>query len=171
MRKVFLVGAAICAALVALDQWLKGWTMQHLPGNPRVIVEGIFRLVYVENTGAAFGFLADFAGAQWLFAGLKILLLTGMAVYYFWLPYERLFWAVRVPLVAIFAGGVGNLIDRLRLGFVVDMFQVQFFNFPVFNLADVFVTVGVFALAFVMLFVVKDVPIPGGGVSAERESE
>jgi len=71
---------------------------------------------------------------------------------------ERRFWLIRIPIILIFAGGVGNLWDRVLLGYVRDMLVFLFVRFPVFNLADIFVVVGCFVGAFVMFFVVKDFP-------------
>ena len=154
---IFTAGGAL---LVALDQWLKLWSVANLQNQPtRYLLRGILHLTYLENTGAAFGFMAGFGGAQWLLAALKLILMVAVVVYYVKLPFETRFFWVRIPLMMIFAGGVGNFIDRVRLGFVVDMLVFRFINFPVFNLADIYVTVGVFFLAFVLFFVVKDAPL------------
>jgi len=162
MRKILLLGGIICIVLIVLDQWLKLYAIAHLQGTaPRTLVDSFIRLTYLENRGVAFGFMANLSGAQWLLAILKIVLISALLCYYFWLPRKSRMWVVRVPVLFIIAGGIGNLIDRIRLGFVVDMLEFTFVRFPVFNLADVFVTAGVFTLVFVMLVVVKDVPFPG----------
>ena len=140
--RYFLMLASI-AGITALDQWTKALTLQniplygHVPGIP-----GLFHLTYVQNTGAAF---SSFEGMQWLFA----LIFAAFTIWLLWefsgkrLPFKPL---DRALIVCIYAGGLGNMIDRLRLGFVVDMIEVDFINFPVFNVADCFITCGCFLL-------------------------
>ena len=141
---------------------MKLWAIANLQGQPeRTLIRGVLHLTYLENTGAAFGFLAGFGGAVWVLTGVKLVLLVLALVYFVKLPLDTRFIFVRIPVVMIFAGGVGNLIDRVRLGFVVDMLAFSFMDFPVFNLADVYVTVGAFLFVFLVLFVVKDAPVFG----------
>ena len=150
------------AVLVVLDQWLKIWSIANLKGQPpRNLISGFIQLTYLENTGAAFGFLSNFGGAQWLLAGYKLVVLVVAIAYFVKLPGEPRFTLLRVPLALIIAGGIGNLIDRVRFGFVVDMLEFEFVRFPVFNLADVYVTTGICAFALFVLFVVKDAPLFG----------
>jgi len=153
-----LILPVIAWGLVALDILLKSWAENNLMGEPgRVIVPGLLGLVYHENSGVAFGLFADAAWGQWAFSGLKILLLAGLAWYYYArVPKVERQWWLRVPIILIVAGGVGNLIDRISLGHVRDMLRFEFMNFPIFNLADVYVVVGCFLLAFVTLFIVKE---------------
>ncbi|MCL2456180.1 MAG: signal peptidase II [Defluviitaleaceae bacterium] len=159
MRKKFwFVFIFVSIFLVALDLLLKNWAAANLPGAPEIIlIEGVLGLRYVENPGALFGFLKNF-DARWVLSALKIIILGGILIYFHRLPTEKKFWFLRAPLILVFAGGVGNLFDRVKLGIVRDMLNFLFVNFAVFNLADVYVTVGVFSLVFVMLFVVKEIP-------------
>ena len=151
------------AILIFLDQWLKLWAIANLQGQPlRQLIPGVVHLTYLENTGAAFGLMANFSGAVWVLTAVKLVLLGLTLVYFVKLPMATRFIFVRIPLVMIFAGGVGNLIDRVRLGHVVDMLAFSFIEFPVFNLADIYVTVGAFLFVFLVLFVVKDAPVFGG---------
>ncbi|MCL1884975.1 MAG: signal peptidase II [Defluviitaleaceae bacterium] len=154
---VFFVSTAI---LLALDLWLKHWAVLNLQGQEnRVLIQGVLGLTYFENPGAFFGFLARF-NARWPLSVMKFIILCAVAWYYGRLPLERRFWFIRIPVILVFAGGVGNLVDRVWLGAVRDMLAFLFVNFPIFNLADVYVTVAVFSLMFVALFVVKDFPLP-----------
>ena len=158
----FLVYGLGAAVLVLLDQLLKIWAIANLQGQPsRNLISGFIRLTYLENTGAAFGFLAGFGGAQWLLSGYKIVILAAAVAYFAILPVMRRFAFLRVPLTLIIAGGVGNLIDRVRFGFVVDMLEFEFINFPVFNLADIYVVSGIIMFANAVLFIVKDAPMFG----------
>ena len=152
---------AVCASLLlALDLWLKHWAAVNLQNQPpRDLVSGLLGLTYLENPGAAFGLFAGAAWGRLVLSIVSIMLMVGILWYYHRIPGEKRFWFVRIPLILIFAGGVGNLADRLTLGAVRDMLEFLFVNFPIFNLADVYVTVGAFSFCFVALFVVKDIPL------------
>ena len=150
--RYFLMLASI-AGITALDQWTKALTLARIPLYGHVpVIDGLFHLTYVQNTGAAF---SSFEGMQWLFALI-------FAVFTIWLLWE--FSGKRLPfkpldralIVAIYAGGLGNMIDRLRLGFVVDMIEVDFINFPVFNVADCFITCGCILLLLHLIFFNKE---------------
>jgi len=151
---IFAIGVVL---LVALDLWLKYWAEANLRGNPpRVLINGLLGLTYHENPGAAFGLFGGFGGAQWGLSIVKIVILLVLLWYYYKLPLEKKYWLTRVPLIMIFAGGLGNLYDRVGNGIVRDMLEFLFMNFAIFNLADVFVVVGVIALLAFELLVVKD---------------
>jgi signal peptidase II len=147
-----LVPLAIAAALVALDQWSKAWVAGTIPLGVREASLGLgFHLTHTRNPGAAFGLLRDFnlAVGPVLLDGTALLgllnLLVGTAIVVFLaVRTSRLDAASRAGLVFVLAGAVGNAIDRLRLGYVIDFihFQVGAFDFPVFNLADAFVVIG-----------------------------
>jgi len=159
---LFLIYGLCAAIFVTLDQLVKLWAIANLQGQPeRPLIQGFLHLTYLENTGAAFGFMAGFSGAQWVLSAIKLVTLVLAVAYFAKLPCEARFTFIRIPLVMIAAGGIGNLIDRVRFGFVVDMFLFRFIDFPVFNVADIYVTVGAFLFVFVVLFVVKDAPFFG----------
>lgn len=149
---------AAAVVLLALDLWLKGWAAANLQGQPsRVLIPGLLGLTYTRNTGAAFGLGAGFEWSRWVLTIVKIVLMGGLLWFYNRLPQENRLWLVRIPIILILAGGIGNLFDRIAFGYVRDMLAFLFINFPIFNLADVFVVIGVFLGGFVMLFLVKDV--------------
>jgi len=151
---IFLVGVAV---LLALDLVLKSWAAANLQGQAaRTLVPGFLGLTYTRNTGAAFGFLANAEWGRWVLTIVKIILMGGLIWFYHRLPLEKRFWLIRIPVILIFAGGVGNLFDRVMFGYVRDMLAFLFANFPIFNLADVYVVAGCLFGAFIMLFVVKD---------------
>ena len=148
------------SVLIALDLLLKQWAAANLMGQPpRVLVPGFLGLTYHENPGAAFGFLAGAAQGRVFLTIFSILLMAAILAYYHILPNEKRFLFLRIPLILIFAGGTGNLIDRITLGAVRDMLAFLFINFPIFNLADVYVTAGAFSFVFAVLLVVKDAPL------------
>jgi len=158
----FLIYGFDLAILVTLDQLVKIWAVNNLQNQPtRPLIRGFLQLTYLENTGAAFGFLAGVGGANVFFSVVKLILMGAALIYFVKLPAEPRFTLLRIPLVLIVAGGIGNLIDRIRLGAVIDMFEFVFVNFPVFNVADAYVTVGSFLFVFMVIFVVKDAPLFG----------
>ena len=146
----YLLMTLFAAGAVVLDQWTKYLTVANISLYSRVpFWRGVFHFTYVQNTGAAF---SSFLGQQWLFA-LIFAVFTAALVYEMkkntmgFMPFER--WC----MVAIWAGGLGNMIDRVRLGYVVDMIEVEFIRFPVFNVADCFITCGcVLLIAHLVLF-------------------
>ena len=146
----YLLMTLFAAVAVALDQITKAMTVASIPLHTRIpFFDGVFHFTYVQNTGAAF---SSFLGQQWLFA-LIFAVFTVLLIYEMkkntmgFKPFER--WC----LVAIWAGGLGNMIDRVRLGYVVDMIEVEFIRFPVFNVADCFITCGcVLLIAHLVLF-------------------
>ena len=146
----YLLMLLAVAGITVLDQWTKYLVVANIPLYSQVdAIPGLFHLTYVQNTGAAFSMLQ---GAQWFFA-LIFLVLTVAVIWDMakkYMPFTRL---ERWFIVFIYAGGLGNMIDRVRLGYVVDMIEVDFMNFPVFNVADCFITCGCFLLlAHLILF-------------------
>ena len=148
----FLFFSLFAALIVVADQITKYLTVALIPLYSRVdFIPGLLSFTYVQNTGAAWSM---FEGMQWMFA-LIFLVLTAAVLYeYFKSPlpfstYER--WCI----AAIYGGGLGNMIDRVRLGYVIDMIKTDFMVFPVFNVADCFITCGCFAMIFSLLFINK----------------
>ena len=135
----FLYYFLFSAAIVAADQSTKYLTVANIALYEDIpFIPGIVQLTYVRNTGAAF---SSFEGQQWLFA-LIFLVFTAAILYEYFkkpMPFTKL---ERWCIAAIYAGGLGNMIDRLRLGYVVDMIETTFIEFPVFNVADIFITCG-----------------------------
>ena len=147
MQVLFMV--LLSAFIVAADQLTKIWVVANIPLHTSLpAIDGLFHLTYVQNTGAAFSALE---GMQWLFA-LVFAIFTAGLIWEFskkrmpFLPFER--WCI----LAIWAGGLGNMLDRVRLGYVVDMIAVDFIEFPVFNVADCFITCGCIALMVSLIF-------------------
>ena len=141
------------AAATLADQLTKLWVLQTIPLHTRVgVIDGLFHLTYVQNTGAAF---SSFQGMQWLF--FVIFLLFTVCVIWEAIKKSMPFTTFeRWCIAAIYAGGLGNMIDRLRLGFVVDMIEVEFIRFPVFNVADCFITCGGILLLLHLIFFNKE---------------
>ena len=149
----FIFMGIFAALIVALDQVTKLLVVNGIPLHTGVeVIPGLFRLTYVQNTGASF---SSFQGMQWLFM-LVFLLFTAAIIWEFskkrwpFTSFDR--WCI----AAVYAGGLGNMIDRLRLGYVVDMIQTEFIEFPVFNVADCFITCGVVLLLVHLVFFNRD---------------
>ncbi len=138
---VLLLEAALFVVLIVIDQLTKQAAVTALKGkDPAVLIPGVLELYYLENTGAAFSMLEN---AQWLFALIAIAAAVLIAVLLTRIPQKRHFVPLHLCLVFIAAGAVGNLIDRLMLHYVRDFIYFVIINFPVFNVADIFVTCGV----------------------------
>ena len=139
--------AGIIAALIILDQFVKAYVVQNIAlGEIKSWIPNLVSLTYLQNRGAAFSMLQD---QQWFFA-LITFVVMGVAVWYLHKHIEDSWWLV-TGLVLIIAGGLGNFIDRISQGFVVDMFHLDFINFAIFNVADSYLTVGVIVLVLAML--------------------
>ena len=128
----------ILIVLIAADQLLKWWTVSHLAlGESAPLIPGVIQLTRLHNTGAAW---SSFSGKTGLLAAVTIVLMAAVV----YLVVKKI---VRHPLgltsaMLVLGGGAGNMIDRLCRGYVVDMFDLQLFSYPVFNLADCCVVVG-----------------------------
>lgn len=142
----------IIAIIILLDQGTKYMVITYLKDKPAIpIINNILEFVYVENYGAAFGILQNrrvfFIVITFLII-LTILFLLINNYYYFTKP-------MRVALAMLVGGAIGNLIDRIRLGYVVDFISVKFgntYNFPVFNVADSFIVVATILIIWMVIF-------------------
>ena len=144
-RKVIV--PIVIVALIALDQWVKFEIVKNIQlGGVKPFIPKILSLTYLRNTGAAFSILEN---QQWLFAVITLVVI-GAAIWYLSKHIKGSVWLLSA-LCLIIAGGIGNFIDRMRQGFVVDMFQLDFINFAIFNVADSYLTIGVLVLIVMML--------------------
>ena len=148
----------LTVALVALDQLVKFLVLENIaPGAHVPFLPHILELTYVENTGAAFSMFEEHT---WILAVISLVMSVVLAVA-LWKNFFR-HPVGKVTLALLLAGAVGNLIDRVFRGFVVDMFNVLFMNFAVFNVADICVVVGGIAAALYYLFLADKLePHPG----------
>jgi len=139
---------------VILDQWTKSLAVLHLKDHEPVILwENVFQLHYLENRGAAFGLLQN----QRIFFYVSLLLITVFIVwFYLKVPMTKKFLPLRICAVFVLAGGIGNFIDRITLNYVVDFFYFELINFPIFNVADIYVTVSMIILCLLIFFYYKE---------------
>lgn len=165
--KYNLIGLAMAGLLIALDQWTKALAVKYLMNQqPFVIWDGVFELHYLENRGAAFGILQ---GQKVIFLICTVLVLAVLAFYYNRMPLEKKYQPLRAVGVLLGAGAVGNLIDRMVQSYVVDFLYFKLIDFPIFNVADCYVTAGAILLAILIFFVYKDEEL--GFLSLKKKHE
>ena len=147
-----LIWMIIAASIVIIDQVAKLLVIANIgPTDCFHIIPGLFDFVYVKNTGAAFSILSD---NTMLLSLVSVLFCIGVIVFwYIKKPKDKLFC---LSLTMLFAGALGNAIDRIIRGFVVDFISTAFISFPVFNIADIAITGGAAVLIIYMLFFDKD---------------
>jgi len=150
------------ALVVALDQFFKHWIVLTLDIHDQMdLIPGVIGLTHIQNKGAAFSILQD---QRWLLAGISFV--AAIVIIFILLRYTEGFWGT-LGLAAVLGGTVGNLIDRVFQGYVVDMFRPLFIDFAIFNIADIFLTLG-FA-TFCIHFIVSTIKSPKPRL-AEAES-
>lgn len=140
--------ALFAAVIVVLDQVTKYLTVANIPlGTAIPAVPGLFQLTYLRNTGMAFSMLE---GGRWFFLIMTAaaFVFLGIVLKKKWITHPTGLWAV----ASIAGGAIGNLIDRIRLGYVIDMIEVTFMKFAVFNVADCFVVCGAILLVIYTFF-------------------
>ncbi|HJC31039.1 MAG TPA: signal peptidase II [Candidatus Anaerobutyricum faecale] len=143
-----------CVLLILLDQVTKLLALQNLKGqNPVTLIPDVFQLLYVENRGAAFGILQN---RQWVFLIITVIVLAALVWALPKIPQERHFLPLTLCLCFIGAGAVGNMIDRIFRGYVVDFFYFKLIDFPVFNVADIYVTTAAVILIVLIVFLYKE---------------
>ena len=148
----FLLFVLFAAGAVVLDQWTKYLTLANIALGAKVdFIPEFLSFTYVRNTGAAF---SSFEGQQWLFV-VVFTVFTALILWEYFKARMPFTTFERWCIAAVYGGGLGNMIDRVRYGYVVDMIQTEFMNFPVFNVADCFITCGCFALMFSLIFINK----------------
>ena len=150
---IYVIGIIAVVLGVALDQYTKYLASTHLQEQPIVLIDGIFQLHYLENRGAGFGLLQN---QLLFFIIVSIITLSVICYLYVRMPKTRRFIPLRICMISIVAGAIGNMIDRIRLQYVIDFFYFELIDFPIFNVADIFATVATFLLIFLFLFYYKD---------------
>ncbi|MGX7029873.1 signal peptidase II [Vagococcus zengguangii] len=146
-----MIYLALIVVLVAIDQIVKFWTVQNIALGETIFDNPIISLTYLQNDGAAWSMLE---GKMWFFYTITIVAIIVLSTMIYknrndskWLTYG---------LTMVLAGAIGNFVDRLHLKYVIDMFQIEFFNFPIFNVADVCITIGVICIFIYLFFVAEE---------------
>ena len=143
-----MIEAILIAAAVLLDQVSKHLATTHLAGGPVTVIPGVLDFHYLENTGAAFSMLSNGTLFLTIISVIMSIVLI-VVIYNFRAKIPKM---LRILLALIAGGAIGNLIDRIIFGYVVDFIEFTFMNFAVFNVADIFVTVAGIALVCYLFF-------------------
>lgn len=139
---------------IFLDQYTKLLAVENLKNQaPIDIIENVFQLHYLENRGAAFGILQN---QKIFFVIIGIIILIVALFFYLKMPHEGHFIPLRICLLLIASGAIGNMIDRIRLNYVIDFFYFELIDFPIFNVADIYVTLSAGLLIVLILFYYKE---------------
>lgn len=134
---------------IGLDQFTKYLAVLYLKEEPVILIKDVLELHYLENRGAAFGMLQN---QQWFFLIITVITVALMVYIYVKLPFQKHFILLRICMVCLTSGAIGNLIDRIRLQYVVDFIYFKWIDFPIFNVADIFATVSTIGLILLFLF-------------------
>ena len=153
LKRAISIIAAV-TLLICLDQLTKAMAVRSLKfGEPFILISGVLELRYVENTGAAFGMLQ---GRSELFFIIALAVSALLFYAYIRLPKGKRYRPLSLCFIFIIAGALGNLIDRIRLSYVVDFIYFRLIDFPVFNVADIYISCACFALALLLIFYYRE---------------
>lgn len=154
-KKIFLfLDFLVIVGLIAFDQYTKRWAVVYLKDKPAYnLINGILELNYLENQGAAFGMLPN-QKFFFIFVGVVILCAAGYVLVK--LPDHKKYTILHFLFSLMVAGSIGNMIDRVRYDYVVDFIYFVRINFPIFNVADIYVSLSTVALVFLLLFYYKE---------------
>lgn len=151
---MFLIDIAVLLIMVFIDQLTKNIAVVKLKDQPAYsLIDGVLEFNYLENKGAAFGMLQN---QKIFFVFIAVLFIAAIVFVLIKAPNENKYIKLHILLSLICAGAIGNMIDRLRLDYVVDFIYFSLINFPIFNVADICVTVSTILLIILILFVYKD---------------
>ena len=149
----YIVAPIIMAAMIFIDQITKYLARTDLAENSKSIIKGVFSLSLVSNKGAAWGMLQ---GRVDILSIVSIALIIVLTIFYFRIPEEKKFNIIRILCISIVAGAIGNLIDRIGFGYVTDFLYFELIDFPVFNVADCYITVAMLIFVILLIFYYKD---------------
>lgn len=153
---MWLISGVTAVLLVVLDHITKYIALTQLkPIGSKTVISGFFDFTYVENRGAAFGMLS---GQRWFFVLLTIVVSAVIVYAFIKMPKNKEYAWLRAALTLVLSGAVGNMIDRVIRGYVVDFLEITLIRWPVFNLADIYVVVGTALLLYLAFFVIKEEP-------------
>ena len=152
--KWLIIDTIIFVVLLMVDQVTKYLAITHLKDKPAIVLwEGVLELNYLENRGSAFGMLQN---QKFFILFVGCIFMAAILFFLIKLPNEKKFRLTHILLSMVVAGGIGNMIDRIRFDFVVDFISFVLINFPIFNGADCFIVVGTISLFILFMFVYKE---------------
>lgn len=148
--RIFILPILVIGFLTALDQLTKFIIISNFElYESKPVIENIFAITYIRNTGVAWGM---FKGKRIIFLILTIIALLFSFRIYYNVYDKRKYIPIRICIVLLISGALGNMIDRIRLGYVVDFLNFELINFPVFNVADIMVVISIFLLFILIIF-------------------
>lgn len=152
--KSYITAILGCAILIVFDQFTKYLASAHLKDQPPfIIIKKVFQLQYLENRGAAFGILQN-QKVFFIISGILILAIMGYG--FIKIPKTKHYIGMRFCIILIVSGAIGNMIDRISQNYVVDFFYFELIDFPIFNMADIYVVIASISLVLLILFFYKD---------------
>ena len=152
--KKSMIAVILILLLVLFDQFTKHLAVTGLKDTSGIdLIPGVLRLQYLENAGMAWGM---FQNKQVMFILLTAVFLVAAVWFYLRIPAEKKYFPLRLCVTVLAAGAIGNLIDRVMHQYVVDFIYFKIIDFPIFNVADIYVSLSVIALVILMLFRYKD---------------
>ncbi|MGE5329073.1 MAG: signal peptidase II [Deltaproteobacteria bacterium] len=141
-----MINTILIMLIIGIDQYTKYLAVTYLQYNPTPVIQGVFELNYVQNRGAAFGIMQN---SGWLFFITIPIILGALFVYILLNKNKKMY---QIPLILITSGAIGNYIDRVRFGYVIDF--LDFKVWPVFNIADTAIVVG--AVLFALIIIIEE---------------
>ncbi len=144
-----MIEIIIVIAGIILDQLSKNWMIQNMKYMSKVIIPGVLQYSYVENTGAAFGMLSK----NTILLGCFSVVMSAVFIFFLVKYRKSLSMLSRISLALIISGAIGNAIDRIMRGFVIDFIELLFVNFAIFNIADICITMGAVFLGISIIFI------------------
>lgn len=153
-KRFYMISVIVTVLLVALDQFTKWQALTKLkPIRSKVMIEGFLDFTFVENRGAAFGILS---GQRIFFILLTVAVAAAILYSFYKMPDTKEYICLKSGLLLVLSGAIGNVIDRVARGYVVDFLEVTFIKWPVFNFADIYVVLGACFILFLSIFVIKE---------------
>lgn len=151
---MLIIDLIIFVILLSVDQFTKYLAIAKLKGNyPFVLIDGVLEFNYLENRGSAFGMLQN---QKYFILFICVIFLAVIMFFLFRLPEKKKFISMHILLSLIVAGGIGNMIDRIRFDYVIDFISFTLIDYPIFNVADCYIVVGTIVLFILFLFVYKE---------------
>ena len=149
-----IISFIVIGILIFLDQLTKHWAVVRLKGNsPIIVIDKILEFSYLENRGAAFG---SMQGKQSFFIILTFVLTAFLFYVLFRIPKTKYYLPLTSSVIILIAGAIGNFIDRVAQNYVVDFISAVFINFPIFNVADIYVVCSMILIVILLTFYYKD---------------
>lgn len=151
---LYIIDIVLLILLVFIDHITKNYAVLYLKDKPAYkLIDGVLELNYLENRGAAFGM---FENQKYFFILVAVVFLAVIVFVLIKAPNDKKYIKLHLLLILISSGAIGNMIDRIKLEYVVDFIYFSLINFPIFNFADICVTIGTFLLMVQVLFIYKE---------------